>query len=124
MPTPVEIARMPAEALDKITRAIHGNENMRGCEEFYRGYNVGLNHATKIALPASDAARAFPAVVEALQEAADHFDRIADKALHWMQVCQKNETAEARWSQVKNHAAHRATEARAALVLLKVTAAP
>jgi len=52
---------------------------------------------------------------EALQEAATHFDEIARKALQWAKVFAHNEPAVARWSEIKNHASHRATCARAAL---------
>lgn len=49
---------------------------------------------------------------KALIEAAEHFEAIERRALHWMKVFANNEFSEARWSEIKRYAGHRARAIR------------
>lgn len=71
--------------------------------------------AYRRALPPAPAPGQVEAMEKALIDAAEHFQRIGDKALHWQKVTARNEFAEARWSGIKAWAWHRARECRAAL---------
>lgn len=61
------------------------------------------------------AVNSYPALVKALEEAADHFEEIANKALHWQNVFAKNDEAASRWRQIQLHADKRASVLRTAL---------